>query len=785
MKHKRLLFLLALLMTAATGAWAQQTLTVYDGTTKDNTSPAYIGYSDEYTRSQTVIPSTALTAMKGCDITAMKFYSNSMAASGKIDYSFDVYLKEVSYSAFAESSTFEPKSSCTTVYQGTLSISNYELTITFSKPFHYNGGNLLIGMENTSKVMYYEIRFLGTSTGSSLSNICTHDSHDLTSATLITNRYFIPKTTFTYEDPTYSVKLADGTEDAKNWSIASGEKSATGDAADGLTGLKEGDAVTLTYGGRLKVKGVKATSDAAAPSVPDGAISGVFSVSSTKKVYFSKGNLRYESDAWSFFDNQYDYYESYSEEADVWDKFGWSTSAPTYGMNTTTSISEYSGDFVDWGATMGTGWFTLSSDEWTYLINTRTTGGTVFGTSSARYAHATINTDGTGVNGMILFPDGVDIASTEVTTAGSVNATSAYATKCTTAQWSALAAKGCVFLPAAGRRNGSSMDYAGMRSYYWSATPNGNYTAYQVSFFSDNLTPANSSTRFLGCSVRLVREVATIDEQSAEEPVTLATPLTVEAVTPGTITVQIGYGTGTLSTGMKYSVNGGTKTLITTTTPIEGLKAGDKVQFYGNGIQTQVYGGDTEVSIQGSGDGFQTKVYGNIMSLLDEDGFATKTDLPNTEYVFYGLFIGNTTLIDASELLLPATSLAYGCYQQMFYKCSSLTTAPKLPATTLATTCYGAMFMDCKSLTTAPKLPATTLAVQCYYNMFSGCTSLTSAYVKAAYIDENIECLSMFDRCSATGAVLHTAPGSKASWEAKMGTDKTWDNWTVADDWEE
>ena len=63
---------------------------------------------------------------------------------------------------------------------------------------------------------------------------------------------------------TYSVKMKAGTVDAKNWSIASGEKSAKGDAADGLTGLSEGDKVTLQYTGRLKVKDVKATSDAAA-----------------------------------------------------------------------------------------------------------------------------------------------------------------------------------------------------------------------------------------------------------------------------------------------------------------------------------------------------------------------------------------------------------------------------------------------------------------------------------------------------------------------------------------
>ena len=245
-------------------------------------------------------------------------------------------------------------------------------------------------------------------------------------------------------------------------------------------------------------------------------------------------------------------------------------------------------------------------------------------------------------------------------------------------------------------------------------------------------------------------------KKAAEEPVTLATPLTIEAVTPGTIVVNM---TGELSTGMKYSVNGGTKTFITTTTSIEGLKAGDKVQFYGNGTQTQVYGGDIEVKIKGSGDGFKTKVYGNIMSLLDEEGFATKTNLPNANYVFYGLFKGNTTLIDASELLLPATTLTGGCYYSMFAGCSSLTTAPKLPAKTLAD--------------------------YCYYCMFSGCNSLTNAYVKAAYTGGNAECSGMFDGCTATGAVLHIALGSKASWESKMGSDKDWSNWTVAVDWKD
>ena len=60
------------------------------------------------------------------------------------------------------------------------------------------------------------------------------------------------------ESETYAVKMKAGTEDAKNWTIASGDNSATGDNADGLTGLSEKDAVTLKYNGRLKVKSVTA-----------------------------------------------------------------------------------------------------------------------------------------------------------------------------------------------------------------------------------------------------------------------------------------------------------------------------------------------------------------------------------------------------------------------------------------------------------------------------------------------------------------------------------------------
>ena len=271
--------------------------------------------------------------------------------------------------------------------------------------------------------------------------------------------------------------------------------------------------LTFEQGGEYEIP--VSVAGVAAPVTPDpgdtvldGALSGKFSVSATKQVNFSKGNLRYASGTWSFFDNQYDNYTSYS--ADAWDKFGWSTSATTYGMNTSKDNSTYSGNFVDWGATMGTGWFTLSKDEWVYLFNTRTTATTNMptGTNSgaARYTKATV----AGVSGVILFPDNyAHPAGVTVTVSNAAYNTGDkdYTTFTVDASnWVTMQSEGCVFLPVAGYRNGTSLYVVGSQGYYWSSTAN-DTDAYYMYFHSGTVNPASSSSRKYGTSVRLVYPV--------------------------------------------------------------------------------------------------------------------------------------------------------------------------------------------------------------------------------------------------------------------------------------
>ena len=200
----------------------------------------------------------------------------------------------------------------------------------------------------------------------------------------------------------------------------------------------------------------------------------------------------------------------------------------------------------------------------------------------------------------------------------------------------------------------------------------------------------------------------------------LAVPLTIEAITAGSITVS------NPKEGMQYSLNGGAKTAVTTGDIA--VAAGDKVQFYGNGTSITSYGGSSlseSTKIDGSGNGFTCKVYGNIMSLVDEENFATAKTLSEA-YAFSFLFYRNTTLTDASGLLLPATTLGDNCYDQMFKYCTALTAAPALPATQLAASCYSQMFRVCTALTTAPVLPAETLVERCYYQMFYQCSNLAT-----------------------------------------------------------
>ena len=251
---------------------------------------------------------------------------------------------------------------------------------------------------------------------------------------------------------------------------------------------------------------------------------GVFSVSDSKQVTFSPGNLHYHpaNDKWRFAESQTDYIgeanNNISETYYGWlDLFGWSTSATNFGVSTSQDYTDYLGSFVDWGTNkIGNDapnrWRTLTSAEWDYLLNGRPYANWLKG-------GAQVN----GVNGLILLPDNWTCPSGVTFKSGfyvfenepGYDGESGFGLQqtFTAEQWSMLKNSGAVFLPAAGMRVQSyialTVQYGGA---YWSATEcddaggEDGYTADNLIFVSSGCSFI-SYPRCYGMSVRLVKDL--------------------------------------------------------------------------------------------------------------------------------------------------------------------------------------------------------------------------------------------------------------------------------------
>ena len=281
-------------------------------------------------------------------------------------------------------------------------------------------------------------------------------------------------------------------------------------------------------------------------TTPVGAISGFFSVSETKKVWFSQGNLQYIGSAatpyWKFADHQWVYFgtttgqNSAAENVDrdlfCWGTSGWNSGANVYqpySISTTNSDYYPGGDYTnnlegayakaDWGVfhsagTEGHGsvikdnsgkettasWRTLTSSEWGYLLTTRSAS-TINETENARYAKAIVNS----VIGVIVFPDDYGHPS-DVPVPSNINVSeAAFADNSFSDDaWAAMESAGCVFLPMTYFRHGTWMYTTTNVGYYWSTTYSSTEYSRYLFFRDDGVKPQGGGPRYGGIAVRLV-----------------------------------------------------------------------------------------------------------------------------------------------------------------------------------------------------------------------------------------------------------------------------------------
>lgn len=278
--------------------------------------------------------------------------------------------------------------------------------------------------------------------------------------------------------------------------------------------------------------------------VENGAIQVPFSVSETKKVYFSISNLQYQpsTGTWRFSSNQFDVIgqdnKNTSKEYDGWiDLFSWATSGydghypyhtacdmygkgiylpnkrfipiPTRGKTNYAlgfnNVLEIAGTNYDWGfynkiqngGDKAGMWRVLSEVEWWHLLYYRPNADSLYSIGSI------IKSDSSRVCGLILLPDGWNEPTLRFISQAKNYTTNSYSID----EWHDMQQHGAVFLPAAGYRYNTNVvaDTNSEKIHpfgcYWTGT-----RVYYVFFHLDPVRVTDRTSCF-GHSVRLVQDV--------------------------------------------------------------------------------------------------------------------------------------------------------------------------------------------------------------------------------------------------------------------------------------
>ena len=269
-------------------------------------------------------------------------------------------------------------------------------------------------------------------------------------------------------------------------------------------------------------------------NTPEVSVIGVFSVSDSKQVTFSPGNLHYtqSTNTWSFASAQWEMsgYDNLKGDddssnlmcmqmreggalADEIDLFCWSSDTTYFGVSTISDHNGYSGSFVDWGTNkIGNDapntWRTLTYDEWDYLIHKRPNASELIGVAQVN-----------GINGLIVLPDNFVRPSGVIFKSGfhrnfGVESFAAYKTY-TAEKWSKLESAGAIFLPAAGNHFYDVYSFFRIISVlggvnglgcYWSATKiDSNEPGYFYLCAKSTIMHKRDSNHAI--SVRLVKDV--------------------------------------------------------------------------------------------------------------------------------------------------------------------------------------------------------------------------------------------------------------------------------------
>ncbi len=202
----------AVLLCANLAVAQSQSVTICDGTEENRYIPFYFYYLDNASAtSQVIYPATQLEALKGKQITGMKFYNAGY--TGAWNSNMAVSLAEVDYATLPDDNADYISADFTEAFNGSVSGDETMNTLefTFSTPFVYTGQNLVVEIKNTvTGSTYMQVPFYGQAVSEHINATYGYNS------SFKYNQQFLPKVTITYEEISqYGAKIS---TDAINFS---------------------------------------------------------------------------------------------------------------------------------------------------------------------------------------------------------------------------------------------------------------------------------------------------------------------------------------------------------------------------------------------------------------------------------------------------------------------------------------------------------------------------------------------------------------------------------------
>ena len=189
MIKKSLLLTLLLAVFAPWAANAQETLTVHDGTGTNRYVPFYGYYADEAQTNQMIYPAAELGDMDGGTISGMTFYWTPGQYSG--GSGVGTWTISIGETTATSLSGLDNTTAFTVVFTGGLDAlfnsTDHILPIAFDRQYIYNGGNLIVQFSHQTVTSYKDYAFYGETVQGA-------------SYCYSSQRNFLPKTTFTYEE---------------------------------------------------------------------------------------------------------------------------------------------------------------------------------------------------------------------------------------------------------------------------------------------------------------------------------------------------------------------------------------------------------------------------------------------------------------------------------------------------------------------------------------------------------------------------------------------------------